>query len=140
VAVGAGPYGGGMSTPPTAGEALVRFSDAIDAEDWEGLAALLAEGFTARFPATGETFDRDAFVVLNRDYPGSWRFAREAVVDGGASAALRARVSPAQGPDDEVHHVASFATVDGAGLISELVEVWAEATAPPEGERRPVGS
>ena len=129
-----------MSAPPTAGEVLVRFSDAIDAEDWEGLAALLADGFTAHYPATGESFDRDAFVVLNRDYPGSWRFVREEVVDGGASAVLRARVSPAQGPGDEVHFVASFATVDGAGLIRELVELWAEATAPPEGERRPAGS
>ena len=129
-----------MSAPPTAGEVLVRFSDAIDAEDWEGLAALLADGFTAHYPATGESFDRDAFVVLNRDYPGSWRFVREEVVDGGASAVLRARVSPAHGPGDEVHFVASFATVDGAGLIRELVELWAEVTAPPAGERRPAGS
>ncbi len=53
---------------------------------------------------------------------------------------LRARVSPAQGPGDEVHFVASFATVDRAGLICELVELWAEVTAPPEGERRPAGS
>ncbi len=129
-----------MSAPPTAGEALVRLSDAIDAEDWDGLAALLADGFTAHHPATGESFDRDAFVVLNRDYPGSWRFVREDLVDGGARAVLRARVSPAAGGDDEVHQVASFASVDASGLVSELVEVWAEVTEPPVGDRRPPGS
>ena len=118
---------------------MVRLSDAIDARDWDGLAALLADDFTAHYAATGETFDKEAFVVLNRDYPGSWRFVHQEVVDGGPRAALRARVSPVWRPDDEVHFVAGFAAVDEAGLLTELVEVWAEATVPPPG-RRPGGS
>lgn len=120
----------------SAAEVLVRLSDAIDAQDWDGLADLLAPGFTAHYVHTGESFDRDAFVALNRDYPGSWRFVHEEVVDGGERGVLRARVTSADGSSDEVHYVASFATVDDHGLLRELVEVWAEVTRP-EADRRP---
>jgi len=121
----------------TAADALLRMSDHIDAQDWTALAALLAPGFRARYLHTGEEFDAEAFVALNRDYPGSWRFQHELVVDGGATAVLRARVTDATGVSDETHFVASFATVDGRGLLLTLDELWAEVVAAPGGERRP---
>ena len=124
-------------TSSSAGAALTLFAEAIDAQDWAGLAALLAPGFTARYCHTGETFDAEEFVALNRDYPGRWRFAAELVVDGGATAALRARVTDAEGVSDEAHCVASFGVVDATGLLTSLDEVWTEVTAPPRGERRP---
>ncbi len=122
---------------PTAGAALTRMADAIDAQDWEGLAALLAPDFRASYHHTGEEFDGEQFVALNRDYPGQWRFVREVVVDAGSTAVLRARISDAAGASPESHYVASFGTVDDAGLLIVLEELWAEVTAPPQGERRP---
>lgn len=124
-------------TSPTAGAALTRLAEAIDAQDWDRLESLLAPGFTARYSHTGEVFDAAGFVALNRDYPGRWRFEREVVVDGGVEGALRARVTDATGESDETHYVASFGAVDAAGLLSSLEEVWAELTVPPDGERRP---
>ncbi|MEL7977347.1 nuclear transport factor 2 family protein [Isoptericola sp. F-RaC21] len=110
----------------TAAQLLLAFSDRIDARDWEGLSALLAPDFRARYVHTGETFDRDSFVALNRDYPGAWRFEREDVVDAGDRGVLRARVSDATGASDDVFHVATFATAGNDGLLHEIVEVWAD--------------
>ena len=118
---------------PTAGQALHQMAKAIDAQDWSALAALLAPGFRALLCHTGEQLDAERFVALNRDYPGSWRFVAEAVVDAGTTAALRGRVSDATGATDEVHCVASFAAVDAAGRLTALDEVWAEVGAPPTG-------
>ncbi|MFC7878458.1 nuclear transport factor 2 family protein [Isoptericola sp. NPDC057391] len=110
----------------TAAQLLLSLSARIDAQDWDGLSALLAPDFRARYVHTGETFDKAGFVRLNRDYPGSWRFEHEDVVDGGDRGVLRARVSDATGASDEVYHVASFATGGADGLLRELVEVWAD--------------
>ena len=116
---------------------LSALAHAIDTRDWVALAALLSPAFTARYPHTGETFDAGQFVALNRDYPGVWRFQELAVVDAGRQGVLRARVSDATGETDEAHHVASFAVVDDEGRLAELVEIWAEESSPPDGDRRP---
>jgi hypothetical protein len=120
----------------TAGAALTRMADAIDAQDWEGLAALLAPDFRARYHHTGEEFDGKQFVALNRDYPGQWRFVPDVVVDAGSTAVLRARVSDAAEVSPETHYVASFGTVDDVGRLIQLEELWAEVVAPPHGVRR----
>jgi hypothetical protein len=119
----------------TAGTVLAQMADAIDAQDWDGLAALLAPTFRATYNHTAEQFDSQQFVALNRDYPGTWRFVRETVVDAGATAALRARVSGVG--ETETHYVASFGTVDDAGQLVALEEIWAEVTGPSQGDRRP---
>ncbi|WP_404383936.1 ester cyclase [Knoellia locipacati] len=121
---------------PTAGALLASFADCIDHADWDGLAALLAEDFHCRYVATGEAFDRDGFVAVNRDYPGRWRFERQDLVDAGQRAVLRAKVSDATGESDEVHFVATFATAR-SGVLAEVVEVWAEVAEAPH-DRRPL--
>jgi hypothetical protein len=136
-AVHAGDMTENTASTATAGHALIRLADAMDAQDWSGLAALLAPGFSARYVHTGEVFDRDGFVAINRDYPGSWRFVREDLVDAGDRGVLRARVSDALELTDVVHHVASFATVDETGLLADLVEVWTEEVALAPTARRP---
>lgn len=123
------------ATEPTAGALLTAFAGCIDAQDWEGLTALLSDDFACRYATTAETFDKDAFIAVNRDYPGRWRFEREDVVDAGERGVLRARVSDATGETDETHFVATFATAR-AGLLTEVVEVWAEV-APVPLDRRP---
>ncbi len=115
----------------TAAQSLTRFAEIIDARDWDRLPDVLASGFVARFVHTGETFDRTGFVALNRDYPVVVRFVVEDLVSDGDRAVVRARVS--DGTD--TWHVASFATVGADGLLTELVEVWAEVSAPDPGRR-----
>jgi SnoaL-like domain len=95
----------------------------IDAQDWDGLAALLDPRLTAHYTHTGENFGPGELVRLNREYPGRWHVDVEDVVGEGARAVSRARVSDGT----QTHHVASFATVRG-GLVTELVEVWAESS------------
>jgi hypothetical protein len=115
-----------------AGELLLRLSDTIDAQDWAALTDLLAADFEGHYVHTGEDFDRDGFVALNRDYPGSWRFLHEEIVDAGDRAVLRARVTDGR----ETYYVATFATAAG-GRLSSLVEVWTDSVKPPEKEKRP---
>jgi hypothetical protein len=103
----------------TAAQSLTRFAELIDARDWDRLPDVLAPGFEARFMHTGETFDRDGFVALNREYPIVVRFLVEDLVADGDRAVLRARVTDGA----ETWHVASFATVGADGLLTELVEV-----------------
>lgn len=116
---------GAMTDHPTAGQLLVRLAQAIDAQDWAGLDDLLAPQLACRYVHTGEVFDRDGFVSLNRDYPGSWRFEHESVVDDGEQAAMRARVSDGS----ETFYVASFARA-ASGRLEELVEVWTDSVQP----------
>jgi SnoaL-like domain len=111
---------------------LTRFAEIIDGRDWDRLPDLLAPEFSATFVHTGESFDRDGFVALNRNYPIVVRFLVEDLVVEGERAVLRARVT--DGAD--TWHVASFATIGSDGLIAELVEVWAETTSP-DPARRP---
>lgn len=99
------------------------------------VSALLADEFACHYATTGETFGKDAFIALNRDYPGRWRFEREDIVDAGERGVLRARVSDATGESDEAHFVATFATVR-AGQLTHAVEVWAEVAPVPQ-DRRP---
>lgn len=119
----------------TAAQTLTRFAEIIDARDWDRLPDVLADDFVARFVHTGETFDRDGFVELNRGYPIVVRFLVEDLVADGDRAVLRARVT--DGAD--TWHVASFATIGADGLMTELVEVWAEVGAP-DPDRRPAGA
>ncbi len=116
----------GVMSSGTAGSALASFGACIAAHDWSGLRALLADDVSVELVHTGERFDADAFVALNRDYPGDWVFHVDEVVDGGARAVLRARTVVG----DETFHVATFGSLDPRGLLTELVEVWTEAVAP----------
>ncbi|MGI8417819.1 MAG: nuclear transport factor 2 family protein [Nakamurella sp.] len=111
----------------TSAQALQRFAETIDSQDWDGLTALLAPGFAGRYVHDGQIFDRDGLVAFNRDYPGNWRFQWEEVLEAGNSAVGRAKVSG----NGQTFYVASFIAVDDSGLISELTEVWTDAVTAP---------
>lgn len=113
---------------------LTAFAAAIDSREWGALAALLAPTFGARFVHTGEAFDRDGFVSMNRDYPLVVRFEPDEIVVAGARGVVRATVSDTA--SQSVWHVASFATVDEHGLVTDLVEVWADGTSSVPDDRR----
>ncbi|KNX38648.1 hypothetical protein VV01_18275 [Luteipulveratus halotolerans] len=121
--------------PADAATAMTRMAAVIDAHDWYGLADLLHEDFTVRFVHTGETFDRDAWVQLNADYPGFERLTLEDCVGSGDRAVGRCHVTGRVDGEAQEFEVASFVTVKD-GLIVELTEVWADVDAtPPPGTR-----
>jgi predicted ester cyclase len=113
-----------------AGDVLRAYADAIDAQDWAGLRALLADDFTCHLVRTGERLGADDYVDSNRDYPGRWAFRLEDVVACGDRVAGRARVT--DGP--VVFHVALLGSLAGPTLVA-LDEVWTEDR--PAGTTRP---
>ena len=115
-----------MNDTPSAGGVLTAFAAAIGRRDWDALRGLLADNATVTLLHTGERFDADGFVTFNRDYPGAWEFHADEVVDAGARAVLRARTTLGE----ETYHVATFASLDASGRLTDLVEVWTEAVAP----------
>lgn len=120
-------------TDRPAAAALARFADAIAARDWPALRAVLADGCTVCLLHTGEVLDADGFVAFNRDYPGDWQYLRDEVVDGGGRAVLRSRTIVG----DQTWHAASFGSVDDAGRLTDVVEVWTEAVATVPGRGTP---
>jgi hypothetical protein len=116
---------------------ITRLAEIIDAHDWEALPDVLHPGFTCRLVHTGEVFDRDQWVRFNADYPGFERLHVEDLVVDGFRGVLRARVTGTDGAGERLEFaVASFATVR-EGLLSELVEVWADVDQQPPAGTRP---
>lgn len=119
--------------PENAAEsAMRRLWQLIDSRAWDELAEVLAPELRVHYVHTGENFTRDAFVRLNREYPGRWRAEIRDVVAAGPRAVTLALVT--DGSED--HHVASFGTVSD-GRIVDLVEFWAEGGVSVPEDRRP---
>ncbi|MEZ5096481.1 MAG: nuclear transport factor 2 family protein [Nocardioides sp.] len=106
-----------------------RFADALDRRDWPALRALLADDCRIGFVHDGRTFGPDDWVAFNDDYPGRWSVVAEDIVATDDRAVLRARVFN----EEALFHLASFLTV-ADGLITEVVEVWADGHASPTEE------
>ncbi len=119
----------GAMSDMTVDQVIQRFADVLDSQDWDGLATLLAQEFTARHTHTGRCFDRRQFVDFNRDYPGSWRFQWEDVISAVDRGAGRAKVFDGR----ETYYVACFLTVADSRIV-ELVEVWTDVVADQPGE------
>jgi hypothetical protein len=120
--------------PADPAEVLSRWWRLIDARDWDALADLLSPDLRAVWLHTGEVFDAEGLVHVNRTYPGLWRAEIQECLADGARAVSRVRVSDGSA----VFYAASFATVR-AGRIVDLVELWAggdEAPPPPPPPRR----
>lgn len=110
---------------------LCKMWSRMDTQDWDGVAATLHPEFRAEYVHTGERFDADTFVRLNRDYPGSWRTTVDEVVGEGSRAVTRTRVHD----EEQTFFVASFGETRDDKLI-RLVEVWADSNEnPPPGTR-----
>lgn len=97
--------------------------DRIEARDWTGVGALLAEDVVVDWPVTGERIKgRDNFVAVNREYPDGWSIKVIDVLAHGARVASEVEV-----PHVElgVFRVASFWTVRD-GLIVAGREYWTD--------------
>ena len=112
-----------MIEPVDGSEMLNRLANVIDGHRWEDLPGLLHQDFSCRYVHTGEHFDRDAWVRLNAEYPGSQNFVLEDCVGQAERAAGRVHVTAES--EGQLHHfeVATFITVHD-DLISDMTEVW----------------
>ena len=73
-----------MATPPRKPAGVVRaFWERMEARDWAGARALLADDVAVVWPATRERFvGADVFIEVNQRYPGDWHIdVRKTVAD-----------------------------------------------------------
>ncbi|MEU6877842.1 nuclear transport factor 2 family protein [Streptomyces sp. NPDC046712] len=113
---------------------IVRgFWDRMQARDWAGLAALLADDLVVEWPVSGERIvGRENYVRVNAEYPEGWSIRVLRVVAQGEDV-----VSEVEVPHDTmgVHRVASFWTVRN-GTITGGREYWTEVGSDPSPEWR----
>lgn len=106
-----------MSGP---GDLVLSFWERMEARDWDGARAALADGYTCDYPASGERFgSADAFVAMNRAYPEGWSITVDEIVESGARVVARMRVAQA----GQLFHCLSFADVEG-GRIARSTDFW----------------
>jgi ketosteroid isomerase-like protein len=104
-------------------EVVSRFWDRIQARDWEGLGALLAEDFYVEWPDTRLRIrGRENFVEFNRTYPEGWTIEVLGIVAQEETVISEVRVPhSAQG----IYYVISIFTVDDDRLVHGR-EYWLE--------------
>ncbi len=109
-----------MSPAPTPADVVRGLWERMEARDWDGARATLADGYTCDYPASHERFgSADAFIAMNRAYPEGWAITvDEAIADGSR---VVARVRVAHG--DVLFHCLSFADVDG-DRIARSTDFW----------------
>ncbi len=118
------------------GEVVRCFFERMQARDWDGAAELLAPDLHIEFTETGERFDGDNFLAMNRAYPEGW--AIEVVETIAAGERVAAQVRVVQGA--VTFWCAGFYRV-GDGRIESGVEHWVTAgSEPPPAWRRPFTS
>ena len=97
-----------------------RFQD----RDWNGARELLADGFVAEWPHSRERIvGADAFIEVNRRYPGDWSLALRHIVADGDRVVSEVEVEHAE---DGVFCAASFFELR-EGLIERAREYWVAA-------------
>jgi SnoaL-like domain len=101
--------------------ALVRaLWERMEARDWAGARATLADTYTCDYPASGERFgSADAFVAMNRAYPEGWAVTVDEIVEAGPRVVARVRVTHGGG----LLHCLSFADIED-GHIARSVDFW----------------
>ena len=105
----------------SSGDVVRALWERMEAHDWDGARATLADDFVCDYPASHERFPSgDAFIAMNRAYPEGWSIdgRRDRRVDGSRVAA-RVRVSLG----DDMFHCLSFAEVDD-GRIARSLDFW----------------
>jgi hypothetical protein len=108
--------------------APVRLWHAFEARDWDGAAGLLHDDFVAEWPVSYERFvGRDAFIEVNRAYPGDGHITIERVIAQGDTVVTQVRVDIG----DESSYALSFFDLKD-GLIVKVVDWWPEPYDPPE--------
>jgi ketosteroid isomerase-like protein len=91
--------------------------------DFASLAPLLADGFVAEWPQTGERFDAAGFIRMNGQYPahGPWRFTVHRIVGGDGEAVSDVGITDGV---QQARAISFFTVIDGR--IRRLVEFYPE--------------
>lgn len=113
-----------------ASDTVVGLWKAMEARDWSALEGLLAPAFRAEFPQSGERFDREGYLRLNREYPGDWHIRLSSIVDGTECVVTEVEVDI----DGRTERAVSFFHVR-EGKVTVLREYWPEPFAVPEWRR-----
>jgi ketosteroid isomerase-like protein len=107
-----------------------RFFVALEARDWNGLAALLDPEVTYEIPQSGERIlGRDRYIQFNSEYPGDWRLGPKVVVADDDGAAVWFDWTLGDGEHSDA--VVFFGVADG--LITRVTDFWPEPYDPPPG-------
>jgi ketosteroid isomerase-like protein len=110
---------------------LRSYVDALEARDWDGLAALLHPDIVYRLPQTREVVrGRDAYVRWNREYPDGWhlRLVHAYADESGGAAQLDVTI------DGQFGSTPALVFVQVAdGLLVEITDFWPDAYEPPAG-------
>lgn len=107
-----------VMSPPQLSNVLWQ---AIEARNWPQVKGLLHENFYARFPQSGEVFDRELYVSMNEFYPGDWHVMPLSVMVNEDWVVTEVEVKI----DGRVDYGISYMRVQN-GLIMEIREYWAE--------------
>lgn len=115
------------------GTVVREFFERMQARDWDGAGRMLAPDLHIQFTETGERFDGDRFLAMNRAYPEGWSIDVVETIGQGTRVAAQVRVT--QG--DLVFWCAGFYDV-ADGVIASGVEHWVtEGAETPPAWRQP---
>jgi ketosteroid isomerase-like protein len=107
----------------TPAEVVRQVWERIEARDWAGFAALLAEDVRLEYPHTGERFHgRKNLVAINAEYPEGWSIHVLRILAAGDTVVSEVSV-PLDGVDSRA---VTFWTVRD-GLVTEALEYWTTA-------------
>jgi ketosteroid isomerase-like protein len=114
----------------TGADVVRALFERMEARDWDGARATLADDAVVDWPHSGERFpDADSFIGMQRAYPEGWHIEVQRVVEQAPVVVAEVRVTH----DDQVFHCIGFYEIDG-GRIAGGTEYWVTAGGeePPE--------
>jgi SnoaL-like domain len=104
------------------GDVVRALWERMEAREWGGARATLADDFVCHYPASHERFPSgDAFIAMNRAYPEGWSITVDEILEAGPRVAARVRVSLG----DDLFHCLSFADVED-GRIARSIDFWVD--------------
>jgi ketosteroid isomerase-like protein len=107
----------------------VAYVERLEARNWDGVTALLAEGVVYEMPQTRERITgREKFMRFNVEYPSDWRLAIRRVVAEGPFAAIWLDV---RGDGKPVDAIVWLDTEDGR--ITRVTDYWPDRAEPMPG-------
>ena len=116
------PDAGGVATVlsmNSPADVVREFFEQMEAREWDAAGALLSPGLRIEYTETGEVFEGDNFLAMNRAYPEGWAIEVVETVGDGSRVAAQVKVDLG----DETFWCAGFYEVTD-GVIESGVEHW----------------
>ena len=98
----------------------------MDEQNWDRLASYFSENAAIYWPNTREVFNVTQFVMINKEYPGSWKITVDRLIETKDQIISVVKVSM----ENHSFHAVSFFNFD-AKKINQVVEYWGEDGLPP---------